>query len=173
MMQNKRKAIFVGSFDPFTNAHLDIVKRASNIFDEVLILVSNNFSKNNWFSIEERKEMIINCLKEENVTEIKVEVLEKETVASYAKKNNYSYLIRGVRSIKDWEAETFLSENNYFLNSNLETIILISRVHLQFISSNLCKEISFYNGQLTNLVCPFIETRLREKAKIIQNENQK
>jgi len=130
------KAVYPGSFDPFSNGHLDIVKRASKLFDEIHVLVSNNIFKKTIFSTEERINLIKKC-----TTDIPNLVITSfdGLVVNYCKDNEISIIIRGLRNYSDYEAEFSLYQYNKDIYPNVETILLLPSTKTQFVSSSAIK----------------------------------
>ena len=135
----KEKAMYPGSFDPFTKGHEDIVRRISNLFSEVIIAVADKPNKKILFSTKERVEMIESIF--DDLPKIKV-ISYKGLTATFAKDNNISVMIRGIRSISDFEYEYDLSALNKQLASNIETIFLSTSEKYKSISSSHVKELS-------------------------------
>ena len=132
-----RRIVFPGSFDPITNGHDDILKRAIPLFDEILIAVGVNVDKSYMFSIKKRIEFIDSVYKNEN--KIKVRSYEGLTV-DFCKKNNISYILRGLRNPSDFEFEKTMAHLNNSM-SQIETIFLLTSLENSFISSSLVREI--------------------------------
>ena len=139
------KAIYPGTFDPITVGHLDVIKRASKIYDKLIVAVMENNKKNCTFSELERKAMIEKCIK--NIPNVKVVVGEGLTV-EFAKKNNCNVIIRGIRAVSDYESELALATANMSLDSNIETVFMVAKPELSFLSSSIAKEIASFNGDI-------------------------
>jgi len=129
----KKIAIYPGSFDPITLGHIDILKRALEVFDEVIILVAVNPKKNSRFPLETKLKMIKESVKE--FKNVKVDSYEGLTV-EYAKKHNAKCLIRGLRAVSDFEYEFELSEANNFIDSKIDMVFFMARQNTTFISSS-------------------------------------
>jgi len=143
------KVVFPGSFDPITLGHLDVVRRASQIFGEVVILVANNSSKSTMFSLEKRVEVIKAAISDiENVTVDGFDGL----VVDYMHKNSVKIILRSVRSYKDFELETNLAYNNKVLADDIETIYLNTSQELSHINSSIVKDIFFNSGDISKMV---------------------
>lgn len=161
---NKQIAIYPGSFDPLTNGHVDIVSRASKIFDKIIILVANNSSKTNYlFSLEERVEMIKETFKDNK--NISVEQTSG-LVVTKAKSLGASILIRGLRAVTDFENEFQIHEINEFLDPNIEMVYLMANKEQTFVSSSNIKEIFFNGEDVSKLVPKAILKRLKMKNEI-------
>lgn len=129
--------VYPGSFDPITNGHLDILSRAVKIFDKVIILIAVNPHKKCRFSIEERKEMILEAIDNPNIS---VDSYEGLTV-EYAKKHGASHLIRGLRAVTDFDYEFQLASANEYADSSVDTIFLMSKYDKSFINSSMIMEL--------------------------------
>jgi len=144
-----KTAVYPGSFDPITNGHLDILKRALRVFDRVIILVANNPNKKTSFTVEERLTMIKEVFKSNsNVT---VDATESLTV-NYANKNGACAIIRGLRAMGDFEYEFQLSAANRYIDDKIEMVFFMASGELSFISSGTVKELYFGHEDIHNLV---------------------
>lgn len=142
-------AIYPGSFDPITNGHLDVLHRASKLFDHVIIAVLINPSKTPFLSIDVRMNLI-----RESITDLKnveVDSFEGLTV-DYAVKKNAKVLIRGLRAVSDFEHEMQMAQINKTLNTEVETIFLVPKSEYNFLASSLVKEVSLLGGDVSQLV---------------------
>ena len=153
-------AVVPGSFDPITMGHLDIIKRASKIFDEVKVVVMNNSSKNPLFNVEERISLISEVTS--SIPNVTVETSEGLLI-DYAVKVNASAIIRGLRAVSDFEYEMQITSMNRFLNENIETMFMISNNQYSFLSSSIVKEVAKYSGSITGLVPEAVEKALKKK----------
>lgn len=141
----KRIALFPGSFDPFTKGHEDIVLRSLGLFDEVVIAIGNNSSKSRYFPLDYMEMKI----KESFINQPKVKVTIFEGLTSnYAKTIGANFLLRGLRNTTDFEYENTICQANKFLNSELETILLITSPELAYISSSIVRDIHKYGGNV-------------------------
>jgi len=129
----KRIAIYPGSFDPITNGHLDILKRASKAFDEIIILIADNSNKHSRFSVKERLEMIKGAV--EGLNNVKVDSTKGLTV-KYAKEHGANFLIRGLRAVSDFEYEFSLNAANEYIDHEIDTVYFMSTTGHAFISSS-------------------------------------
>ena len=161
MEKKIRKAIFAGSFDPITNGHLDIICRASRIFDELQIGVLYNPNKEGMFNFEERVDLIEKCTS--HLSNIKV-VSFNGLLVNYCKENKIDTLVRGIRSGADIEYELQMAHMNKELNPNIETIILPTATKYSFISSSLIKEVLNFDADIKNLVPKEVLEELKRKA---------
>ena len=132
-----KKAIYAGSFDPITNGHLDIIKRSSNLFDEVIVSVGKNPFKKYYFSEEERIRMIEHACS--NIPEVKVKSMGNDLLVHYAKKENATHIVRGIRSHRDFDEEATIQRVNKDINHNIETVFFIPNKEFIDVSSSLVK----------------------------------
>lgn len=137
------KAIYPGTFDPITNGHLDILRRACRIFDEVVVVVAPNALKKPLFSVEERIRFIV-----ENVHDLNVQVTQYDgLIVDFAHSIEAHALIRGLRAVSDFEFEFQMTQMNRDLDPDIETIFLMPGARYFFTSSTLMKQVSFYNPE--------------------------
>ncbi|MCD6184567.1 MAG: pantetheine-phosphate adenylyltransferase [Deltaproteobacteria bacterium] len=156
----ERIAIYPGSFDPITNGHIDIIKRGRKLFDKIIVAILCNSSKNALFTIEERKEMLRNSL--HDMTNIEIASFDGLLV-DYAVERKADAILRGMRAISDFEYEFQMALMNRSLQRNVQTVFLISGLKWIFISSSVIKEAARYNGDISNMVHPFVDKKLKEK----------
>jgi len=147
-------AIYPGTFDPITFGHIDVIKKSLKIFDQIVIATTDNVNKNYHFSIDERLSIISNSLfKDLKMNKKKIKIIPFDTLTiNLCKKFKATTIIRGLRAVSDFEYEFQLAGMNKKLNSNIETMFLMSDVENQIISSNFVKEISKLNGNITKFV---------------------
>lgn len=157
------KACYPGTFDPITKGHLDVIERATKVFDEVDILIMKNPRKNCTFSEEERKEMIEQSLSTlPNASSIKV-VIGTGLTVQYAEKLGAQAIIRGIRAVSDYEYELQQATANMTLNDQIETIFFIARPEYSFLSSTTVKEIAFNGGDISEFIPAPIVERVENK----------
>ena len=155
-----QKAIYPGSFDPVTYGHIDLIKRALEIFGELVVAVAHNPHKKPLFSVKERVEMLKKATADlEGVTVVDFDGL----VVDYAQKQKAKVLIRGLRMISDFEYEFQMALTNRKLNSDVETIFLMPQESYSYISSKLLKEASSLGANLVCFVPDYVETALKKK----------
>lgn len=157
-----KKALYVGSFDPMTNGHLDIIKRAASHYEKVVVGIAANSQKNSLFSFEERKEMLEEVLK--GFQNIEVDMFTG-LLANYVNEKEFDFVIRGLRASMDFEYEIQMAQMNARLyKHNVETIFLMTNPEYSFISSSLIKEVFSLGGDIEGLV-PQIVLEHMEKKK--------
>ena len=150
-------AIYPGSFDPITNGHLDIIRRAAALCDKLLIAVARNGGKQNMFSVEERMELIGQVLEWPHVEVVTFDGL----LVDYAQSVGAKAIIRGLRAVTDFEYEFQMALMNHRLQPKVETIFLTAREDYTYLSSKLIKEVGALGGNITDFVPPVVEKALR------------
>lgn len=156
----KIKALYTGSFDPLTMGHMNIIERASKLYDEVTVGVIDNPSKNSMFSLEEREEMIRDAMKELN--NVKVDHFSG-LLADFVNSKGFNVVVRGLRATADFEYEIQMAQMNARLfNSDVETVFLMTDPRYSFISSSMVKEVSSLGGCIEGLVPDEILKRMSE-----------
>ena len=156
------KAIYPGSFDPITNGHIDVIKRASRIFDQVIIAVSQNINKKSFLSEKEKIEAINLSL--EGLKNVEIIAFDSLLV-DFAKSINAQIILRGLRAVSDFEYEFQLAGMNKHLNKNIETFFLTPSEEFSNISSSLVREIPMLGGDISSFVPQKVEKILLSKLK--------
>ncbi|MBQ6493666.1 MAG: pantetheine-phosphate adenylyltransferase [Erysipelotrichaceae bacterium] len=154
------KAIYPGTFDPITVGHLDVIERAARIYDHVIIAVMENRSKTCTFTKEERKKMIEKCVRK--IKNVEVVIGEGLTV-ELAEKHGCKIVVRGIRAVSDYESELALATANMTLNSSIETVFMVSKPELSFLSSSIAKEIASFNGDISEYIPSAIMKEVSKK----------
>lgn len=162
----RKKAIYPGTFDPFTLAHLDILKRALKIFDEVIIAVAPSRKKSPLFSLEERINMIKKSV--ESLGNVVVESFSGLLV-DYVKGKRGIAIIRGLRAVSDFEYELQMALMNRRLNTEIETVFLMPSEKYSFLTSTVVKEVASFGGSVKELVPENVEKALKDKFKIVED----
>ena len=157
----KRLAIYPGTFDPFTNGHLDVLERALTIFERVIVVIAENSRKSTLFSVDERCSII------ETVTAslrgTSVEVLHGGLLAEYAHSVGAAAIVRGVRQVKDFEYEFQMSLLNRHLNPEVTTVFLMPNVKYTYVASSIIREVAMLGGDVSKFVHPFVLDMLQKK----------
>ncbi|MDD3926422.1 MAG: pantetheine-phosphate adenylyltransferase [bacterium] len=155
-----RTALYPGSFDPVTNGHIDIIRRAASIFDRLIVAVAVNKSKEAMFSPDERLEML-----REAVSDIAgIEVASFDgLLVKYARDNGVTAIVKGLRAISDFEFELQMASTNHKLDPGIETLFMMTSNEYSFLSSSMVKEIAGYGASVSCMVPPHVERRLRER----------
>ena len=156
----KNTAIYPGSFDPITNGHLDLIHRASKLFDEVIIAITQNTNKTGFLSIEKRILTVNNSVN--SLTNIRV-LSFNSLLVDFAKKHNAKIIIRGLRAVSDFEYEFQLSGMNKRLNPNIETLFMTPSEEFANISSSLVREILLLGGDISAFVPKTVKSILLER----------
>lgn len=157
-----RIAIYPGSFDPLTSGHVDIIERGSRIFDQIIVAILVNSEKAPLFSEQERVEIIQDVFA--TTGNVKVETFNGLLV-DYAKQKKASVLVRGLRAVSDFEYEFQMALMNRHLDPMLETVFMMPAEQYTYISSRLIKEVFSLGGEISGLVPPIVEEKLRAKQK--------
>lgn len=143
------KAIYPGTFDPVTNGHLDIIKRACKMFDKIIVAVADNKDKNTMYSLEKRVEL----MKKATADMPKIEVDSfNSLLVDFAKEKECKIIIRGLRAVSDFEYELQMGYANKSLDSEIDTIYLMPNLENAFISSSVVRSILKYNGDVSHLI---------------------
>jgi pantetheine-phosphate adenylyltransferase len=161
----KKIAIYPGTFDPITNGHLDLMKRALRMFDEVIIAVAPSLKKQPLFTLQERLRLIhaaVKGLKRARVDEF------HSLLVDYVKKTRGVAILRGLRAISDFEYELQLAHMNRRLNKNIETVFMMPSLEYGYLTSTIIKEIASFGGSVTGLVPPEVEAALKRKFKEVK-----
>ena len=157
-----KKAVYPGSFDPLSNGHLDIIKRASKLFDELHILISINVFKKSLFTPEERIEMI--KLVTKDIPNIKVTSYDG-LVVNYCKENGIDIIIRGLRNYSDYENEFSLFQYNRDIDKSIETVLLMPTTKNQVVSSSAVKELVTFDCDISKYVPKEIKDMIIDRIK--------
>ena len=155
-------AVYPGSFDPATKGHLDIIKRASRMFDKLIVAVLINSAKQPLFTTEERVEMLRECCKDMPTVEVKS--FDGLTV-NFAKANHATVMVRGLRAVTDFENEIQLAQTNHALMPGIETVFLATSIKWSYLSSTVVREAAHYGHDVSKFVTPNVEAALKEKQR--------
>ena len=157
---SEKIAVVPGSFDPVTNGHLDIIKRAADVFDIVYVAVLNNSSKQPLFNVEERMLLIAEVTKQ--FPNIRIES-SSGLLIEYAQQKKAQAIVRGLRAVSDFEYEMQITSMNRVLDEHIETFFIMTKNQYSFLSSSIVKEVAKYGGNVSELVPKVVEQALKEK----------
>ncbi|MBO6118923.1 MAG: pantetheine-phosphate adenylyltransferase [Lachnospiraceae bacterium] len=152
--------IYPGSFDPITYGHIDIINRASQIADKLIVAVLDNREKKSLFTVDEKLDMIRDAVKDYDNVEI--ESFEGLLV-DYAKKKNAKIVIRGLRAVTDFEYELQMAQINRELYHEIDTMFLLTNLKYSYLSSSAVKQVASYNGDVSKFVTPYVADMLKKK----------
>ncbi len=155
-----RIAVYPGSFDPITNGHLDIIRRAAKLYDRLIVGILDNINKNPVFRAEERKLMIQQVT--EDLPNVTCDIFSGLLV-DFAKQNHASVIVKGLRTVSDFEYEFQMALLNKALNPEFETMFLMTDTKFSYISSSMVKEVAKYRGELNGLIPHAIIPKIEEK----------
>jgi pantetheine-phosphate adenylyltransferase len=159
---SEKIAIYPGTFDPFTNGHLDITERAARLFDKVIVTIARNTKKAPLFSMEERITFIKDAI--QNLPNVSTDSFEGLLV-EFAHEKKALAIIRGLRAISDFEFESQMALMNRQLNNDITTVFLIPNVKYTYLNSTIVREVAGFGGNVEKLVSPMVAKKLNEKTK--------
>lgn len=164
-------AIYPGSFDPVTWGHLDIIRRAAKVVDKLIIGVLINRAKSPLFSIQERVELIEECVRD--LPNVEVKSFTGLTV-DFARANNATVIIRGLRAVTDFESEMQIAQTNHIIDPHVDTMFFTTSLEYAYLSSTIAKEAAYYGSDVSRFVPPQVARKMEEKmaAKKAQQEGQ-
>jgi len=157
-----KKAIYPGTFDPITNGHIDIIRRAAKLYDVLYVAIALSTTKNPFFSIEERLDMVKKGTK--SIKNVVVETFNG-LIVDYAKSKKSRVVIRGLRMISDFEYEFQMALTNRKIAKDVETVFMMPNESYSYLSSKLIKEAAFLGGNVSKFVPKFVEEALKKKSK--------
>lgn len=157
-----RSAIYPGSFDPLTNGHLDLIRRAAKLFDRVVVAVAENESKKPLFTLAERHELVRRAV--QHLSNVETDSFDGLLV-DYVEKQSGQAIIRGLRAVSDFEFEFQLALMNRKLNERIETIFMMPKDTYTFLSSRIVKEIARLGGEVSDFVPAHVQRALKMKLK--------
>jgi pantetheine-phosphate adenylyltransferase len=155
-----KSAIYPGSFDPFTNGHKNVIERGVKVFDEVVVAVAHNTSKKTIFSLEERVDILNEIFKDR--ADVRVDYFEGLLV-DYAKRMGTNIVLRGMRTVSDFEYELQMALANKSLSQELETVFMVTDSEFSHVSSSVIREVVSLGGSAGKMVPAIVEKRLKEK----------
>ena len=154
------KAVYPGSFDPVTLGHLDIIRRASGLVDELIIGILVNKNKHPLFSKQERYEMLADAVKD--LPNVRIETFDG-LVVDFAAAHEARIIIRGLRAVTDYEIEMQTAQTNRTIRPEVETMFLITSLEYAFLSSTVVKEIASFEGDISHYVTPLVAEKMRQR----------
>ena len=158
-----KQAIYPGTFDPMTNGHLDVIKRSLKIFDKLTILLAKNYTKKTMFTVEERLDQIQRVLQSENLLDaVKIDTFDGLLV-EYCKASKINTIIRGLRPFIDFEYEFEMAMTNRELNTDVETIFILTDQKYFYLRSSLIKDIASHSGDISSKIPPAIQADILRK----------
>jgi pantetheine-phosphate adenylyltransferase len=156
-----RRAVCPGSFDPVTNGHLDIIGRAAELYDELVVAVFVNRSKSSMFSVDERREMLLEVTAQYG--NVRIDVFSG-LVVDYCRHNDIPVIIKGLRAVSDFDYELQMAQMNRGL-AGIDTLFMPTNPEYSFLASSLVKEIANWGGDVSRLVPPLVNKRLADRAE--------
>ncbi|NIK75670.1 pantetheine-phosphate adenylyltransferase [Paenibacillus castaneae] len=160
--KQERVAVYPGTFDPVTYGHLDIIRRSAKQFDRLIVAVLNNSSKNPLFSVDERKALLTEVTRD--IPNVEIDSF-RDLLVRFMKTKQANVIIRGIRSVTDFEYELQLASTNHLLDNEIDTMFMMTNPKYSYLSSSIVKEIAQFHGAVHELVPPLVEQQLREKYK--------
>ena len=164
---NRHIAIYPGSFDPFTHGHMDIARRGLEVFDTVVIAVSNNSEKNSLFSVAERAEMLTKLTADN--PRLRVETFDGLLV-DYVVSKGARVILRGLRAVTDFEFEFQLAQMNHTICQQVETLFMMTSPKFAYLSSSIVKEVGRLGGDISKFLPSLVKEELLKKYEQIENK---
>ena len=155
-----KRAVYTGSVDPVTNGHMDIIRRASEIFDVLIVSILNNKEKTPLFSVEERVKILEEATKD--LPNVQIDSFSGLLV-DYAREKDLHVIVRGLRAITDFEYELQMAQTNRVLEPEVDTTFLITSLEYAYLSSTVVKEVAAFGGDIHKFVPDFVEKEIRAK----------
>jgi pantetheine-phosphate adenylyltransferase len=155
-----RRAIYPGSFDPVTNGHVDIIDRAAELYDELIVAVFINRTKTSMFTVDERREMLAEAIRHK--PNVSVDVFQG-LVVDYCRSHEIPVIVKGLRAISDFEYELQMAQANRGL-AGVDTLFMPTNPEYSFLASSLVKEIANWGGDVSSMVPPLVHKRLMDQA---------
>ena len=154
------KAVYPGSFDPVTYGHLDIIKRAAKVVDEVIVAILKNNSKNPLFTLEERVRMLEDTTEE--FPNVKIQTFDGLTV-DFARSVEAKVMIRGLRAVSDFESEMQIAQTNHSLDPDIDTMFFTTSLEYAYLSSTVVKEVAYFGGDISQFVPENVKRMIQDK----------
>lgn len=162
------KAIYAGSFDPFTMGHLNILNRSAKMFEEVIVAIGTNTSKRALFTPEEKLEMISEVIEKSSNDNVRVILHVDGLIVDLAKAEGAAVMVRGIRSLSDMEYEMNIASMNKTQQPDIESVFLMADEQYRFVSSSMIKEVAIFDGDVSTMVPDSIAERMKEKYREVK-----
>lgn len=162
------KAIYAGSFDPFTMGHLNILNRSAKMFEEVIVAIGTNTSKKALFTPDEKLDMIKQVIEDSSPDNVRVVLHVDGLIVDFAEAEGASVMVRGIRSLSDMEYEMNIASMNKTQQPDIESVFLMADEQYRFISSSMIKEIAIFDGNVSGMVPDSIAERMKEKYRDVK-----
>ncbi|CAM4419943.1 MULTISPECIES: pantetheine-phosphate adenylyltransferase [Paenibacillus] len=159
-IRKERVAIYPGSFDPVTMGHIDIIRRAAKQFDRLIVTVLNNLSKKPMFTVEERTELLRQATAD--LPNVEVDSF-RDLLVNYLRQKNAQVIVRGIRTVTDFEYELQTASINHSLDPEVETIFMMTNPKYSYLSSSVVKELAHFGGNVSEFVTPEVEQAMKLK----------
>lgn len=156
-------AIFPGTFDPATNGHLDLIRRSARMFDKVVVAIFDNPQKKQMFNLEERLSLLQQMTAD--LGQVEIVSFQRQLLVTLAKTHRATVIVRGVRSLADFEYEAQMTVMNRYMDDGIETVYLTPRVEFSFVASSLVKEVASLGADVSALVPPVVLEALNKKLQ--------
>ena len=158
-----KKGIYPGSVDPVTYGHIDMIERASKMFDKLYVSITENINKKSFFTLEERLDLLKKIC--QNYKNVEIVVCQNKLTVDFALELGANVIVRGLRAVTDFEYELQMASTNHQLNSNVETVFMMTNTDYSFLSSSMVKEIAYIGGNVNKFVPKIVEDKIKEKLK--------
>ena len=156
-------AIFPGTFDPATNGHLDLIQRSTRMYDRLVVAIFDNPSKRQMFSLEERLGLLRQIT--DGLNNVEIVSFQRQLLVTLAKTHGATVIVRGVRSVADFEYEAQMTAMNRYMDDDIDTVYLTPRVEYSFVASSLVKEVASLGADVAALVPPVVLEALHKKLQ--------
>ena len=156
-------AVFPGTFDPVTNGHLDLIQRSARIFAKLIVAIFDNPMKKQLFTVAERRELLEQSTR--GLANVEIDSFSRTLIVFFAQQHQANVLVRGVRSMADFEYEAQMTSMNRYLDASIDTVYLTPRVENSYVSSSLVKEVAAYGGNVSQHLPPVVFDALTAKLQ--------
>lgn len=156
-------AMFPGTFDPVTNGHLDLIQRSARMFDKLIVAIFDNPGKRQLFNLDERRYLLEQVTKD--LGNVEIDSFSQTLVIFFAQQHQANVLVRGVRTMADFEYEVQMTSMNRYLDASIDTVYLTPRVENSYVSSSLVKEVAAYGGNVSQHLPPVVFDALKAKLQ--------